>query len=56
MSQLTSYILYGKKQKCKHKRGINPDSKVVSLSKLYYKQPNDRTIFPNRYYNLIHRK
>lgn len=36
--------------------GINHNSKVVSLNKLHYKQPNDRTKFPKRYSGLIHKK
>lgn len=36
--------------------GINHNSKVISLKKLHYKQPNDRTKYPNRYNDLIHKK
>lgn len=36
--------------------GINHNSKIISLSKLHYKEPNDRTIFPKRYSKLIHKK
>lgn len=40
----------------KHYSGINHSTKIVSLNKIHYKQPNDRTIFPKRYNDLIHRK
>ncbi len=36
--------------------GINHDSKIVSLNQLHYKNPNDKTRFPKRYADLIHRK
>ena len=36
--------------------GINHNGITISLSKLYYKQPNDDTIFPKRYKKLIKRK
>ena len=36
--------------------GINHNSKIVPLSKLHYKHPNDRTRYPKRYDSLIHRK
>lgn len=36
--------------------GINHNSKVVPLSKIHYKFPNDKTIFPKRYKSLIHKK
>lgn len=40
----------------KHYSGINHNGITISLNKLYYKEPNDRTKFPNRYADLIHRK
>ena len=36
--------------------GINHNIKIVSLNKLHYKQPNDKTRYPKRYHELIHRK
>lgn len=36
--------------------GINHNSRTIKLSKLYYKEPNDKTIFPKRYSKLIHKK
>ena len=42
--------------KSKYLSGINHNGITISLNKLYYKEPNDRTCFPNRYHKLIHRK
>ncbi len=42
--------------KSKFFSGIDHRIKIVSLSKIFYKNSNDKTIFPKRYKNLIHRK
>ncbi|MFA6829417.1 MAG: hypothetical protein WCR67_01740 [Bacilli bacterium] len=45
-----------KQLKSKHYSGVNHKAKIVKLSKIHYKEPNDRTIFPKRYERLIKRK
>lgn len=42
--------------KSRHYSGISHKSIIVPLSKIHYKEPNDRTRFPKRYESLIHRK
>ena len=36
--------------------GVNHQIITIKIDKLYYKEPNDKTRYPNRYHNLIHRK
>lgn len=40
----------------RHYSGINHNAKIVPLNKIHYKEAYDRTRFPKRYHNLIHRK
>ena len=39
-----------------HLSGIYHNAKIVPLNKIHYKEAYDRTRFPKRYHNLIHRK
>ena len=36
--------------------GINHNEIEIDIDKLHYKEPGDKTMFPNRYHNLIHKK